>query len=81
MEVDGFNQAEYDQLVSNVRSGAPPARTSLFVTLPIPRRKCPRRIEALDSSSEIDGEDGDAETVEVLGSPQKTRLRDTDLNQ
>lgn len=62
-------QAECDQLVSDVRSGAHPARPSLFVTLPIPRHRRPRGIEALDSSSEIDG---DVETVEALESPPKT---------
>lgn len=64
MGIDGFNQTQYDQLVSDVTSGVPRAPPTLFSTLPIPRSKRPREI---DSNPETDGDDSGA--VEVLKSP------------
>ena len=46
MEMDGFNQAEYNQLVSDVRSGLPPAIPKLLVTLRVPRNKRTRDTRA-----------------------------------
>lgn len=57
MGIDGYKQAEYDQLVSDVRGGIPPTRPTLLVTLHLPRHKCPREITVSDTSSEIDEDD------------------------
>ena len=61
MGIDGYKQAEYDQLVSEVRGGT--TRPTLLVTLHFPRHKRPRGITVSDSGSEI-GED-DLRAAEV----------------
>ena len=63
MGVDGFNQRQYNQLVSDAISGVPRAPPMLFSTLPIPRSKRPREI---DSNPETESDE--AEAVEVLTS-------------
>lgn len=57
MGLDGFNQTEYDQLVSDVRNGLPPARPKLLVTLRVPCNKRLRETRVSESDSEVD-EDG-----------------------
>ena len=54
MGTSGYFRAEYDQLVLDVRSGIPPAKPTLIVTLPMPRHKRPRKTNVSNSSSEDD---------------------------
>lgn len=72
MGIDGFNQTQYDQLVQQVRSGAPPARPAKFI---MPGSKRPRVTKATTSSSANEDDDvGAAEVLKVLSNLDGWRL-------
>lgn len=65
MAVNGFDQAEYDRLILEVRVSAHHVRPKTFTTLPIHGSKRPRETGATNSGSEIDDVDSFA-APEVL---------------
>lgn len=69
MGVNGFNQAQYNQLVLDVRSGVPPPNPSLIVTLPLPQIIQSRKRKTAISGSGTDSDE--TGLVEVLQSPQE----------
>lgn len=63
MGIDGFSQAQYDQLVQDVNSGVPPPRPSLVISLPLPPTEVPRKRKALGRGSEPDSDDTGVDEV------------------
>lgn len=76
MGIDGFSQAQYNQLFQDVSSCVPPLPPSLVILLPLPPTTVQCKRKALDSGSEPDSDKtGADEVLEALKNPEELEGR------